>query len=251
MSVNVISQLEELHFSASEAKVYAALAELGQSPAGPIIKKTGLHRSVVYESLDKLVARKLVFELEKKKIATFQLTDPERLVTETTRQQRIAKDLVPILKELSSTALPEITVYEGVDSYRRFWLESTATLPVGTTDYVAGSIGDQWFEYLGPTAAKQYLKLRIKRRIKWKLLVFDKADIELELLKKYPKLHEYRLIKRPNPRYGNFNIFENHSLVLHSATEPMIIEVKSTSLVNVFQNIFDILWETGKPITAR
>ena len=36
--------------------------------------------------------------------------------------------------------------------------------------------------------------------------------------------------------------------LLHSATEPMIIEVKNKTLVKVFQNNFDILWNIGKPL---
>jgi hypothetical protein len=38
------------------------------------------------------------------------------------------------------------------------------------------------------------------------------------------------------------------SVVLHSVTEPMLIEIKNPTLVKVFQNIFDILWSVGKPL---
>lgn len=48
-------QLQKLGFSDNEAKVYLALLEIGFTTTGAVIKKTGLHRNIVYETLDKLV----------------------------------------------------------------------------------------------------------------------------------------------------------------------------------------------------
>jgi len=74
----------------------------------------------------------------------------------------------------------------------------------------------------------------------------DEADIKE--LKENPEINDFRLIERNVPKDGNFNVFGNESVILHSATEPMIIEVKNATLVKVFQNIFDILWSIGKKV---
>ena len=79
------------------------------------------------------------------------------------------------------------------------------------------------------------------------MIVFDALDYEQTFLNNYPNFDwECRLIDKNVSKEGNFNIFGNESVVLHSATEPMIIEVKNQSLVKVFQNLFDILWDSGK-----
>ena len=124
MNEQIIGQLQQLNLSLNEAKVYTALLEIGQTSAGEIIKKTGLHRSVVYETLDKLISRKLVFKLQKNNIAFFQPTDPQRILENVKLQEEIALELVPKLKTLLDRKLPEITVYEGTESYKRFWLDS-------------------------------------------------------------------------------------------------------------------------------
>lgn len=250
MNEQIIGQLQQLNLSLNEAKVYNALLEIGQTSAGEIIKKTGFHRSVVYETLDKLISRKLVFKLEKQKIAFYQVTDPGRILQNIKSQEEIALNLIPKLKQLAGLKLPEIVVYEGLESYKRFWLELCLKLPEGSTDFVAGSIGKKWFDFMGKDYDK-FLKLRIERGISWKMIVFEKEQVELELLKKYPKLNEFRIIERKNigsNLEGNFNILGSESVVLHSATEPMIIEIKNPTLVRVFQNIFDILWSIGKPL---
>ncbi len=247
MQSPILSQLQELNLPANEAKVYLALFSTGQTSAGELIKKTRLHRSVVYESLDRLIDKKLVFKVTKRKVAYFQVTNPDRLIQQIKMQERTALSLVPKLQKLLSETAPEINIYEGLEAYRKFWLDTTANLPVGTTDYVGGSIGSRWQELMGEDT-ERFIQLRVERKIKWKMLVFEEDAIETELLRKYPKLHEYRIIKRSATKEGNFNIFGNQSVVLHSATEPTIIEIKNSSLVKVFQNLFDILWENGKPV---
>ena len=248
MKQSIISQLEELNLSSNEAAVYLALLEVGQTSAGELIRKTQFHRSVVYETLDKLIEKKLVFKLIKNNVWHFQANDPDRLLQKIKAQEETALSLIPSLKELSKQKLPEITVYEGIKSYQKFWLESVQRMPKGSTDYVAGSIGGPWVDYLGPIS-KQYFKIAKKRNIGWKMIVFDIDDYEQNFLKKYPDFHwECRLIDKEVSKEGNFNIFGNESVVLHSATEPMVIEVKHQSLVRVFKNLFDILWDTGKDI---
>jgi HTH-type transcriptional regulator, sugar sensing transcriptional regulator len=247
MNNKIISQLQELNFSPNESKVYSALLEVGQTSAGEIIRQTQLHRSVVYETLDKLITRKLVFKLEKNKIAYFQATDPSRILQNIENQKNIAQSLLPLLKKSIDQSLPEITIYEGVESYRRFWLDIVKKLPKGSTDYIAGSIGQQWYEIMG-NDYKKYHEIRSKRKIKWKMIIFKKEDFETEALKKFPKLNEFRWINRKFEREGNFNVLENNSVILNSIHEPLIIEIKNQTLVRVFKNLFDLLWAMGRKI---
>ncbi|MFH1192102.1 MAG: helix-turn-helix domain-containing protein [bacterium] len=248
MNSAIINKLTQLNLSNNEAEVYTALVGLGQTSAGNIIKQTNLHRSVVYETLEKLISKKLVFKIAKKKIAYFQITDPNILLERANEQQKIVQELVPELKKLGISKLPEINIYEGLESYRKFWINITKKMPVGSTDYVAGSIGKKWQEYMS-NSLDEFMQLRVKRKIKWKMIIFKRDDFEMDLAKKYPKLNEYRIISKGQTGHGNFNVFDDKkTLVLHSADEPMIIEIKNSNLVKVFQNIFDLLWEMGKAI---
>jgi len=252
MKNQLLTQLQELNLSPNEAKVYLALIETGLTSAGEIIKKTRFHRSVVYETLDKLMERKLITMLTKQHIAHFQALEPDRLLQNIHRQEAIAKDLIDDLKKLATTNDSEITVYEGAESYRRFWLEAMERLPEGSTDYVAGSIGGLWQDILGEKAVKQYFKIAKTRNIGSKMIVFDANDYEKIFLSKYPDLRwECRLVDRPMAKEGNFNIFGTESVILHSVAEPLIIEVKNKSLVKIFQNLFDILWENGTDIAPQ
>ena len=249
MAINeqIRSRLEQLHLTSSEAKTYTALLEIGTTSAGKIIEKTQLHRSVVYESLKKLISKKLVFSFEKSKIKYFQSLDPEKLLDIAAEEFQLAKTLVPELKKMIQAESPEITIYEGLESYRRFWLDAYSKLPTGTTDFIAGSIGPLWQEHMGKLTSK-FLKIQQERMIKWQMLIFNENDFEMKLKNSLPKLYEYRLIEKKMADLGNFNIFGDDTVILHSVTEPMIIEIKSKTMVKVFRDIFDILWDMGEEI---
>ena len=49
-----ISLLKEVGLTEGEAKVYLALLELGASTSGPIVKKSRVSRSIIYNILEKL-----------------------------------------------------------------------------------------------------------------------------------------------------------------------------------------------------
>lgn len=247
MKPEILPDLQQLNLSLTEAKVYATLLEIGQTSAGKIINSTSLHRSVVYETLEKLINKKIVIKVTKNNISFYQATDPTRFIDNAHNQLELAQKLVPQLKEMIDMKLPEITVYQGIQSYRRFWLDSYQKLPVGTIDYISNSVGNKWMELMG-NSYESVMEARIKRKIIWKMIVLEHNQIEVDLLKKYPLLHEYRLINKEIHRFGNFNIFEGISVILQSTTEPTIIEIKNQTLVKVFQNIFDILWESGEEI---
>jgi sugar-specific transcriptional regulator TrmB len=250
MNTSLLHRLEDIGLSPNEATVYLALLEIGQTPAGGIIKKTGLHRSIVYETLDKLIERKLAFSLKKQKITHYQPLDPERITQTVERQLALVHDLVPSLRALTEKTASEIAIYEGPEAYRRYWLEALERMPIGSTDHVAGSIGVQWYELMGADL-DTYFRIALKRKISWKMIVFDLEDYEQGLTEKYPGFQfECRLIQRATLKEGNFNILGTESIVLNSVTDPLMIEVRNPSLVRIFQNIFDILWEQGIPIST-
>ncbi|MBU1270375.1 MAG: helix-turn-helix domain-containing protein [Nanoarchaeota archaeon] len=75
-----IDILEDLGLSEAEAKVYLALLETGSTLAGPIIKKTGLHRGTTYQILQRLIEKGLVSYVIKAGKRYFEATDPNRFL---------------------------------------------------------------------------------------------------------------------------------------------------------------------------
>lgn len=102
----MLEVLERIGLGRREAAVYSALVEIGETTTGPLVKKTGIPASKIYEILDKLISKGLVSVVMKEKTKHFSATNPERLIDyleekkrELEKQEAEAVRLLPYLKE--------------------------------------------------------------------------------------------------------------------------------------------------------
>ena len=82
-----------------------ALLELGSVPAGPLIKRLGMHRAAVYDLLDMLISKGLVHYVIKSNRKYFEAQPPDRLfeLIETKqddleKQKNLLKQYIPELE---------------------------------------------------------------------------------------------------------------------------------------------------------
>lgn len=157
--------------------------------------------------------------------------------------------LVQQIQSFHQASSKQITVYEGLESYRSYWVNSLERFPVGTIDQTVGAPSNtDWFQLMGPSY-KVYLKLRLKKKIFWKTIHYKITQGELEMLRDYPTLTEYRLWPRDTNVLGNFNVIHD-TVILHTInTPPRITEVRDADLVKVFRGYFDMMWEKSQPVT--
>ena len=71
------------------------------------------------------------------------------------------------------------------------------------------------------------------------------------MLRRHPRLTQYRLWPRDVKCVGNFNVTQD-TIIIQSFIEPLrIIEIKDPIMVQVFQNYFDMMWEKSIELTPR
>ncbi len=125
--------LLKLGFTPNEAKVYFALCELGPASASSAAEKCGVNRTLMYDTLSRLVAKGVVsvVTLDKKKV--FQAADPSRLqgVFEERAQdlQKNVQSLVETVRSVYSPApQPNVSVFMGVEGLKTVFTDQIATL---------------------------------------------------------------------------------------------------------------------------
>ena len=73
--------LQEIGLTNSEILVYTTLLKTGSIKVGQLIKEVSLHRSRVYEAINRLTDKGLVSYVIKNNVKFFEATDPERLLS--------------------------------------------------------------------------------------------------------------------------------------------------------------------------
>jgi len=112
---NELEVMRSAGLTEAESVVYLALLELGSSTAGPVIKKTGMHRATVYDALRKLMEKGFASFVIKGKKKNFEAADPKNILNSLSEREREFKKMLPRLlsrKELAR-AQQEVVVYEG------------------------------------------------------------------------------------------------------------------------------------------
>ena len=92
-----LNVLEELGLSPAEAKIYLSLIEIGSTLAGPIIKRTGLHRGTTYQILQRLKEKGLVSSIVKGKKQYFEPANPDRLMDSLKEREEKLHEILPSL----------------------------------------------------------------------------------------------------------------------------------------------------------
>ena len=121
-----VSILKDAGLTEGEIKVYLALLEIGSTTSGPIIKKSGISRSIIYTILEKLMNKGLVSYLTKEKTKYFQAAQPNKLLEyieekeEKIRQSKgeIEKILPILIKKQESAKQSEVQLYQGLKGVR-------------------------------------------------------------------------------------------------------------------------------------
>lgn len=239
-------ELLKLGFTPYEADIYLALIDIGQTGAGEIIKKTGLHRNVVYDTLDKLMAKNLVFKVIRRKISLFQVADPNRILAEQEANLERAQRIIPDLAKRAEVR-QEIIVYEGLEGFQNFSIGMLERMAPGTCLYVLGSIGNRWYELMGDKY-KIYRKITQKKKIRWKMVNFEEdTDRDREAIKA-TGLVEVRTMPESYKAPANMLVWED-KIALQTLTEPYsVVEIKNKFLAESYLNYFNMLWKIGKDV---
>lgn len=170
--------LEELGLSQNESKIYETLLEQGESTVSHISTKSKIHRRNIYDSMDRLIEKGLVFRVIGRGDTLYKPVEPNKLMElvdeKRTRLEKIMPDLVSQYE--SKPHLEAAYIYKGVEGFKNYLRDM---LSVNEDAYFIGAKG-AWFDPRLQTFLDRFLIDAKKRGIKYHHLfdyeVKDKAS---------------------------------------------------------------------------
>lgn len=231
--------LAEIGLGDGEIKVYTALLKLGSSTVSKIKEETGLHRTTIYDFIEKLLNKGLVSYVIKNNTKHYNATDPNKLIDFLEEKEKNIRDILPDLLKLSETKRDDIRVevYRGIEGLKTYLND---VLRAGK-DLIGFGVDETKFKERAPIFMEQYFKKEGKLGIKERLLT--KAGASFVFNK---KTTIYRVIPQeffsPTPTlvYGN--------KVVVIIWEPLtIVMIENTDLARSYKGYFEMLWKSAKP----
>lgn len=244
------SILENIGFTKGEIKVYVALLELGSSTSGPIITKSKVSRSKVYEILERLKEKGVVSEVIKDQVRYFQSLTPKKILeylkskesTIAEQKEELQKILPELMAKQKFTAnKQDVKVYLGTESIKTYFEEMVEKL--GDDEYLGTSFSDDVKSYRSLLLMFHKFHVnRAKRGIKAKI-VCSPDDILNKNLKNN-ETYEFRNTKIHIPK--NISIFKDTIAMFHWGEQPKVFAITNKETAEDFRKFFNDIWKISK-----
>ncbi|MBT5022552.1 TrmB family transcriptional regulator [Candidatus Woesearchaeota archaeon] len=247
--INKLSDLLQIGLTEGEAKIYAALLEIGPSSVGPIRKRSKVSHSNIYEILDRLIEKGIVTTIIKNGVKTFQAVSPSNLFQylekkekQIEKEKEILKKALPRIEALQETyPTQEAMMFVGLKGLRSAYEEL----------YKDGSPSDEnlWIYVHNEKYAKQSDKFylhswaNIPKKIKSRGIV-DKSYRKSKFAKEFSKKHELRFVDFPIFSHGE--VYGNKFMLVSWEEDIITVLVHAKHASSHFKKYFESVWNAGK-----
>ncbi len=236
--MDIPTVLEEIGLSDGEIKVYLALLKLGSNPVNKIKEETGLHRTTIYDFVEKLLNKGLINYVIQNNVKYYNATDPRKLVDFIKEKQDNVQQILPQLIELTKFPKEEIKVevYKGVEGFKTILND---ILRLGK-DYVIFGIDESMFKKKFRTIMEQFFRKEKEIGFKERILTRDDAEFVYEYDTTFYRYLPRKLFN-PTPTY----VWGDNVAIL--IWEPLtMIKIKHAGLADSYAKYFEILWKIAK-----
>jgi len=155
---------QKLGLVKNESRIYETLLKEGKSSVGHISTKSSVHRRNVYDTLNRLMEKGLVFEIVAAKENRYQAVHPNKLMELIQEKKSVLERAMPDLTRLYENKIAdgEIYIYRGAEGWKNYMSDM---LKVGGEVYFIAAKGgwlDERVKHFFPMFAEGARKKGLK-----------------------------------------------------------------------------------------
>lgn len=232
--------LEQLGLYKNEAKIYENLLKHGELSVGQIAVNSGVNRRNVYDSLNRLIEKGLVFEILESRENHYKAVEPVKLLELVKEKETMLSSILPDLEKMYSgvNRKDEVYIYRGTEAWKNYMRD---ILRVGEDFYCIGAKG-AWLDEKNKHFFPQFIKEVQRKNIKmYHLFDHEVKEKNLEILKYVGRM--YKFLPKGYSAPASIDIFGDHVNIV-SGIKLGGMEEKYTLTVIINKNIADAfrLW---------
>ncbi|MFQ5474260.1 MAG: TrmB family transcriptional regulator [Candidatus Nanoarchaeia archaeon] len=231
------AELKELGLSDNEIKVYLALLENGILNPSELAQKTGMHRSYIYDTVERLLERGVVNTVLVNNKKHYQPVDPKVLREQIELKLRNVDSILPKLSELFNATKTEtrVELHRGNRVYMTLIKDLVSNLKKNDTVFLMGA-DENMLDAVEPIYLKQYFTILKEKDVKEKIIIKTGGKKQEEQNLEYKEL---------DPRY-----FDETTIVMHNSKTYFfiwgnpyhLITIESEKVANSYRKQFEALW---------
>ncbi|PSO45236.1 MAG: hypothetical protein BRC25_02695 [Parcubacteria group bacterium SW_6_46_9] len=244
-----IEALQELDLSKNEARIYETLVDLGEIGVAEIAQESGVNRRNVYDIMDRLQEKGLVFEIKRANESHFKAVHPSKLREILKEKEQKLEDVIPDLEYLyrENPHDNEVYIYQGIEGWKNYLQD---ILRVEKDLYTIGGKGAWTDDKLQPFL-DHFTQQVDKKNIEIQIL-FD-AEVKEEkrdILEKIDSKHRFLPSDASTP--SSVDIFGDYVVIFSGLEEGKIDEdtsftvIKNPEIATSFRTWFRFVWASAE-----
>jgi sugar-specific transcriptional regulator TrmB len=244
----------EAGMTKTEVRTYLEVAKFPNTTIGPVIKRTGLHRGTVYNTINSLIEKGFLSFTDKDGSRFYHISG-EKIFDEIfqEKEKSIEKNKINIKKFLEEASemtagenQQEVEVFHGRTAFKTIFLSIYDECIKNNTEYLFMGRGGEMMEEVGEPFYVYTQKLKKQMKVKCRIILGeDTVNMRYQKFVFGSTRHLPTKIKGP----VNFWIYGNNIVLVSFKSKPLTtIKIKSEPLAYSLKNYFEHLWEISRKI---
>ena len=236
------SVLAELGFTKNEIAVYLTILELGSATSWEIAKKAKLHRTNIYDAVDRLVKKGVVAYINKGEKKYYEVLDPNLLANIIKDKELALQKIMPELvmaKKLAGEG-SDACIFEGVQPFQKIlmsWLRFEEPILV----YGIPKNAPEMMKHFIP----HFHEIRMEKKIVMKHIYNHNAQERIQYLNTLPFTEAKYLPQQYYSTVSTCVCGDEVVLVLWLET-PFVVQIKNRQIADSYKQYFEMLWKNSR-----
>jgi HTH-type transcriptional regulator, sugar sensing transcriptional regulator len=237
--------LAQLGLNQKSATVYLTLLQMGSGTVSEISAKSLIKRSTVYDCLEELAEKELLFQSMKGKRRLFVANDPESLKRQPAKEMEIIEAHLPELKAIFSSGdhKPKLRYYEGQEGIKRAYNE---ILESSTDEYFYFGNESDIIQATGLDYMKDYVERRKAQGIWSNAIRLKNKDEQHSFLSgSKENLRSVKYIKTDSKHTtASITIYPTTVVIISTLNEAYALSIESQECHQMMMMIWKTIWNS-------
>lgn len=138
----------------------------------------------------------------------------------------------------ASLSSSQIRIYSGKEEFQAYHLSLLDRLPKNSTITIIGGLGASWYNPMGEKY-REYDEMRVKKNIKWDMLMYEYGKEDKRLVKEHPEINEFYILSESMKNMADINVNSDGTVILQIVDPvPTVIEIKNQALADSYMRYY-------------
>ncbi len=232
--------LENIGLSKNESKIYLSLLKTGAAPAGRISETSGVHRTNVYDAMERLITKGLVSYVLKDDVKVFSASDPKSLLGILKEKAEMLQSILPnlALNHQLGQMKTKVQTFEGISPFKTLFYDLLRYKKPIFVYGIPSFVPDKVKNFIA-----HFHKEREEKGIPMKHIYNFGAQDRIKYLNSLSNTEAKYLPKEYDSPVSTFICGDEVLLTMWSLEPILVIRVLNKNLAESYNKYFELLWQ--------